>query len=312
MSRRYVVRNWSQYNQSLKNRASLNFWLSENVLKKWRAAKKRRVVGAPTVYSDDAILFFMTLKVIFGLPYRQLVGYVESLFSLLKIDLPIPHFTTIATRARKLKSALKKLYKTRPTDLVFDSSGFKIYGEGEWTVRQHGKQRRRRWKKFHIGICPRTHEIVIAEVTALEKADCQVAPDMLKRAPRSVKRAICDGAYDTEECYKSAHENGVDLLVPPRQGAILSKKGTPWMDKRDAAILEIIGLGNTPDAIALWKKLNGYHQRSLVETSFSRFKRCFGSSLFSKNVDSQCVELLTKAYVMNEMTRMGMPKGVMI
>jgi len=30
---------------------------------------------------------------------------------------------------------------------------------------------RRRWKKFHIGVCPKTHEIIVAEVTELEAAD---------------------------------------------------------------------------------------------------------------------------------------------
>jgi hypothetical protein len=33
------------------------------------------------------------------------------------------------------------------------------------------------------------------------------------------------------------------------------------------------GLGGDDRARKLWKKLRGYHQRSLVETSYSRFKR---------------------------------------
>ena len=309
---RYKVRNWSQYNESLKNRASLSIWISQDAVKKWKAGKRQRVVGAPLLYSDHAILCMMALKVIYRLPYRQLVGFLASIFSLMRIDLPIPHFTTAASRARMLKSILKKLCKGRPTDLVFDSSGFKIYGEGEWTVRQHGRQQRRRWKKFHIGVCPKSHEIVVAEVTGLEKADCQVVPTMLKKAPGTLKRAVADGAYDTEGCYKSAYEKGVSFLVPPRQGAVLSDGTVPWMKQRDDAISEIIGLGNTQDAIKLWKKLRGYHRRSLVETSFSRFKGCFGPNLFSKNIENQEVELLAKAYVLNEMTKLGMPKGVMV
>ena len=127
----------------------------------------------------------------------------------------------------------KKLSKVSPTDLVLDSSGFKIYGEGEWKVRQHGKQKRRRWKKFHIGICPQTHEIIVAEATELETADCEVGPRLMKKAPKSVKRTIGDGAYDTWDCYKVAYETRQHLIVLPREGAIFNEEKKPWQTARN-------------------------------------------------------------------------------
>jgi len=308
----YKVRNWSQYNESLKNRGSLSLWISEDSIKKWKSPKNPRFIGAPQQYSDDAILCLMTLKVVYHLPYRQLIGFIQYIFRLMGEVLPIPHFTTVAARAKQLVTTFKKLSRKNPTDLVLDSSGFKIYGEGEWKVRQHGKQMRRRWKKFHIGICPDSHEVIVAEVKELEIADCEIGPELIKKAPRSVKRVIGDGAYDTFECYKSAHEKHLRLLAPPRQGAILNESDEPWVVPRNEAITQIIGFGNDEGAISLWKKLSGYHRRSLVETSFSRFKGIFGGKLFSKTIDSQEVELLVKAHAMNEMTRVGMPKGVMI
>ena len=206
----------------------------------------------------------------------------------------------------------KKLSKVCPTDLVFDSSGFKICGEGEWKVRQHGKQKRRRWKKFHIGVCPKTHEIIVAEVTELESADCEIGPKLLEKAPRSVKNAIGDGAYDTWNCYRTADDKGQRLIVPPREGAVFNEGDEPWLRARNDAICQIIGLGNNEEAIKLWKKLVGYHKRSLVETSFSRLKGTFGPKLFSKSIDNQMIELMLKAQVMNKMTQQGMPRGVMI
>ena len=308
----YKVRNWPQYNESLKKRGSLSIWISEDAIEKWRSPKDPHFIGAPQQYSDDAILCMMALKVVYNLPYRQLVGFVFSIFALMKIVLKIPHFTTVAARARSLGKHFKKLSKVCPKDLVFDSSGFKIYGEGEWKVRQHGKQKRRRWKKFHIGVCPRTHEIIVAEVTELETADCEIGPMLLKKAPRSVKRAIGDGAYDTWNCYEAAYKSGQRLIVPPREGAVLNEGSEPWLKDRNDVICQMIGLGNDEEAIKLWKKLVGYHERSLVETSFSRLKGIFGSKLFSKCIDSQEVELNLKTHVMNIMTRQGMPKGVMI
>jgi Transposase DDE domain len=309
----YKVRNWSQYNESLKKRGSLSLWVSEDAIKKWQPPKDPNFIGAPQQYSDEAILCIMTLKVVYNMPYRQLVGFVFSIFALMKMVLKVPHFTTVATRARLLGKHIRKLSKgSFPTDLVLDSSGFKIYGEGEWKVRQHGKQKRRRWKKFHIGVCPHTHEIIVAEVTELETADCEAGPRLIKKAPRSVKRTIGDGAYDTWECYKSAYEKGQKLIVPPREGAVFNEKEETWQKTRNDAVCQIIGLGNDEEAIKLWKKLVGYHDRSLVETAFSRFKGIFGHKLFSKSLDNQKIELKLKTYVMNKMTKQGMPKGVMI
>jgi hypothetical protein len=309
---RYKVRNWFQYNESLKKRGSLSLWINEDAIEKWRSPKNPHFIGAPQQYSDDAILCMMALKVVYHMPYRQLIGLVLSIFALMKVVLKVPHFTTVAARARLLGKHFKRLSKSFPTDLVFDSSGFKIYGEGEWKVRQHGKQKRRRWKKFHIGVCPKTHEIIVAEVTELEIADCEIGPTLLKKAPRSVKRAIGDGAYDTWKCYETAYENGQKLIVPPREGAVFNEGSEPWLKDRNDAICQMIGLGSDEEAIKLWKKLVGYHERSLVETAFSRFKGTFGSKLFSKNIDNQEVELNLKAYAMNIMTKQGMPKGIMI
>ncbi|MDI5424923.1 MOSC domain-containing protein, partial [Salmonella enterica subsp. enterica serovar Kentucky] len=38
--------------------------------------------------------------------------------------------------------------------LVIDSTGLKVFGEGEWKVRKHGKERRRIWRKLHQQRCP--------------------------------------------------------------------------------------------------------------------------------------------------------------
>jgi len=102
------------------------------------------------------------------------------------------------------------------------------------------------------------------------------------------------------------------LIVPPREGAVFNKGDESWLGARNDAICQIIGLGNNEGAIKLWKKLVDYHRRSLVETSFSRFKGIFGPKLFSKIIDNQYVELMLKAQVMNKMTQEGMPRGIMI
>ncbi len=106
------VRNWSQYNESLKKRGSLSLWISEDAIEKWRSPKDPHFIGAPQQYSDDAILSMMALKVVYNLSYRQLIGFVFSIFSLMKIILKIPHFTTVAERAKSLGNHLSTTTKT--------------------------------------------------------------------------------------------------------------------------------------------------------------------------------------------------------
>ena len=50
-------------------------------------------------------------------------------------------------------------------DVGLDSTGLKVYGEGEWKVRQHGTSKRRTWKKLHLAIDPLDHEIVAVSLT---------------------------------------------------------------------------------------------------------------------------------------------------
>jgi hypothetical protein len=44
---------------------------------------------------------------------------------------------------------------------VIDSTGLKVFGEGEWKVRKHGKERRRIWRKLHLAVDSNTHELSV-------------------------------------------------------------------------------------------------------------------------------------------------------
>lgn len=100
--------------------------------------------------------------------------------------------------------------------------------------------------------------------------------------------------------------------MPPREGALFNEKNEPWQEARNDAICQITGLGIDESAMKLRKRLVRYHAKSLVERAFSRFKRIFGARLFSRKICSQDVELNLKADVLNEMTKQGMPKGIMV
>ena len=310
-SSQYRIRNWAEYNKSLVQRGSLTIWFSQDAAETWlEEFTGKRKKGRPRTYSDEAILSALIIREVFHLPLRALQGFLMSLVSLLRLALPIPHYSRICRRSAGLGCKIKRLSKKRPTDLVFDSTGLKVYGEGEWKVRQHGKSKRRTWRKIHLAICPDTHEIVMECLTENNVADCSVMLDMSPLIPTSVKRVYGDGAYDTLKCHRTLARSGIDPLIPPHKNAVCQKKSSdPWVRNRNHAISEIAGLGGDEKARSCWKTLKGYHRRSLAETAMFRLKTLFGGSLKARKTSNQRAEVLAACHAMNQMSRLGMPKG---
>ena len=156
----YRVRNWAAYNNSLVQRGSLTLWISEDVLENWHPeAKGPRPRGGQVLYSDQAIECMLTLRAVYKLPYRQTEGLGQSLMNMLEVDVTVPDYTTMCKRSADLTVALPTSSKQEAKHIVVDSTGLKIYGEGEWKVRQHGHSKRRTWRKLHLSVDEATHEI---------------------------------------------------------------------------------------------------------------------------------------------------------
>jgi len=230
-----------------------------------------------------------------------------SLVMLMNIAIPIPYYSQICKRAKLLGQELTLLSKKNIKDIVIDSTGLKVYGEGEWKVRKHGYSKRRTWRKLHLAVCPESHDILLEVLTDNSTGDCQVYPDFLAKTPASVERAYGDGAYDTENCYKANFLHGSSLISPPQRNAVLHHDAPNHMEARNRAVLEILGLGGDEEARKLWKKLKGYHKRSLSETAMFRFKCLFGNNLASHRFENQKSRVWAKCLAINRMNSLGMP-----
>jgi IS5 family transposase len=309
----YRIKNWSEYNKSLIQRGSINFWFSEEAISKWTTTSHTGEKGRPQEYSDDAILCALLIRTVYHLPLRATEGFLLSLVSLLDISLKIPSYTQICRRAKLLGKTLKKLSSRRPHDIVFDSTGLKVYGEGEWKVKQHGTSKRRTWRKLHLGVDPDSKEIIVAEVTSnsIGSGDSQVGKKLLKKAPKSAKRIFGDGAYDGTEFRQEIEKNGAEPIIPPPRDAIVHPESADKaIQKRNDAVREIHGLGGDDDARRIWKMLKGYHRRSLAETAMYRIKQLTGGNMRSREWERQRVEGYIKCLVINKMTTLGMPDSV--
>ena len=194
---KYRVSNWSDYDRSLVERGNLSIWLSPNAIARWHAKPSGRR-GGQRRYSDLAIETALTLRLLFKLPLRQAEGFLRSLFDLMGLVLDVPDHTTLSRRAKRLKQKvpLRVPKKLGRIDLVIDSSGLAIFGEGEWAAAKHGGKGIRGWKKLHLGV-DGDGVIVGQRLTDASVDDGNVGVDFVDGVPGKVRRVIGDGAYDS-------------------------------------------------------------------------------------------------------------------
>ena len=218
-SQTYRVRNWSEYNKSLVNRGNLTVWISESAIKKWHNLEKTGKKGASNTYSDLAIEACLMLKMLYKLDYRKTQGLVNSLFILMQISLSAPDYSTVSRRLPKLKIKVSVKDLPEKINLVIDSTGIKVYGEGEWKVRSHGWSKRRTWRKLHLAIEPQSGQIVGLEATRNGVDDAEKVEDLMNQVPSGVKveEVAADGAYDKKKTYDCLNKHGTKAVIPPRR-----------------------------------------------------------------------------------------------
>jgi hypothetical protein len=311
---RYQVRNWKEYDKALQQRGEITLWVDEASLAAWKNQEKTGRRGASRTYSDTAILVLASLRQLFHLPGRACEGFLRSIFTLMGVDLPVPDHSTLSRRLRHLEVELGARVTGEPVHIVIDSSGMKVYGEGEWKVRMHGYSYRRTWRKLHIGVNQATHEIVAAMATVASCDDAGEVSELLDQVEDEIRQVSADGAYDSHEVYDAVVARHAIPTIRPRDGAVLWKSETtpdghgpprPGNEARNQNVRAIQESGREE-----WKRKSGYTRRSLSETGFFRLKTIFGDKLHTRELQNQFVEMFLNIRLLNTMTHLGMPDTV--
>jgi hypothetical protein len=228
--KKYQVRNWKEYNQALVDRGRITFWISEDAQDNWHTFENTGKRGAPCRYSDTAITTCLTVKILFHLTLRGTEGFINSLFEIMNIQLVSPDYSTLSLRQTDLSVDIRTTAdynnSNEPVHIVVDSSGAKVYGEGEWKVRQHGWSKHRTWKKFHLGIDEKTKKIKAAEITGNDTSDGEMLETLLEQIDTPISQLDADGAYDTRNCYDVLRERGIThVAIPPKKNAKIWQHG---------------------------------------------------------------------------------------
>jgi hypothetical protein len=222
------------------------------------------------------------------------------------LDLPVPHPTILSRRAAKLSIALPPLKRGEPLHVLVDSTGLKVFGEGEWKVGTHGISKRRTWRKLHIAMNAETGEILASVATSSNVSDKEVLPLLLEQIAEPIKQLIGDGGYDYATCYEAIAGRKAEAVIPPRRTGRLHPKDER-LRARDKNLRRIREVGRKK-----WKKQSRYHRRSLVETQMMRVKAIFGSGLSSRRFNNQATEMGIRCVTLNRMTHLGMPESYAI
>ena len=303
----YRVRNWAAYEAGLKQRGSLTFWITPQALRGWyHQGPTQR--GRQNTFSDLAIQTALMVRLVYALPLRQTEGFLKSILALMGVVLRVPDHTTLCRRQGDLNVDLPVQSRHEPIHLVVDSTGLKVYGEGEWKVRQHGFCKRRTWRKLHIGVDEATGELVAQTLTSASVDDASQVNPLLDQVPAPVHTMGADGGYDKRKVFNTcaAPKQGAPIrpLLPPRHDAKIEQHGNRKAPRlaRDEIIRAIRRQGRRK-----WKRTSGYHRRSVVETHIGRYKQLIGRQLRARKKKNQETEARLGCAVLNRMMRIAKP-----
>ena len=306
---RYKVTNWSKYNSSLIKRGRIDLWLSPKVIDHWyhQGPKSK---GRQRVFSDVCIETCLCIKILYKLGYRQTQGFVESVISLGGYNLSVPGYSDLCKRSKTVKVRTKKarkIYAGKAITLATNSTGLKVFGEGEWKVRKHGWGKHRTWQKLHLAVETNAKLIEGSELTTNSVDDSRMVSALLGQVSRKIDSFTADGAYDTMKVYETLTDKKIKAVIPPRKGARIKKHGNSKgrTHQRDRAIRQIRKYGRKK-----WKKKMKYHRRSIAETTMFRYKTIVGDKLKARTFDRQKTEIKIGCKILNIMALAGMPKSI--
>ena len=247
---KHRVTNWAEYNESLRCRGDLTVWISDDALALW-AAPRRTTRGGQPRYSDLAIELCLTLGVVFKQPLRQTQGLMRSIARLLEVEIAVPDFSTLSRRGSGLiLQARPRANNQAVIHMVVDSTGLKIFGEGEWLEEKHKTKRKRRsWRKLHLGLDLISGEIVCSDLTKDEVGDPTALPDLLDQVDSSVDLFFADGAYDgepTSDLLAARFGSTIQVTIPPPKNARFSPNAAQYSTARNRHIADTTATGGWP------------------------------------------------------------------
>jgi hypothetical protein len=302
------LKNWSKYNNSLKARGRIDFWIDKEAIDNWYEEDQENIgTGAPRQYSDFCIIICHEIRQVYRLPLRQSEGFINSIFRLMGLSIKCPNYSVLSKRLLKLNIPCPRYTEKDTADdgvaaMAIDSTGLKRFGRDEWHQEKHKVSAKRSWRKLHVCV-DEEHYIHGSALTDRFASDEGAVDDLIKQVRVDADHISLDGAYDSKDVYVSLQNKFPDakIVIPPNKNAIIEDKNH---DIRNQHLLEIQEHGRMN-----WQKENQYGRRNISELSIQRRKRILGNQLHAREFIRQKVEVMIGSGILNKMTSLGMPQS---
>ena len=77
----YRLSNWSEYNDALRRRGSIDTYIDPGIVLKWHEIRHYDGTGSTVDYSDFAIITCHEIRMVYKLPLRQTQGLINSILN---------------------------------------------------------------------------------------------------------------------------------------------------------------------------------------------------------------------------------------
>lgn len=294
-------RNWKVYEAEQKRRYDLEVWFDEETLSNWfntngsYGAKRRGYK-----YSANTILMVLGIGALFKQPLRGAEHFTNSLLKLMGYpQLKAPDHSTLCRARKRLCIPLAPRLSKDPRVIMFDGTGVKVFGAGEWLRTKHTVQKNTKWRRLTVCVDYDSGQILdftLQPSSGSGSGETSQAvamlDDMQPEWSQSVEEIIGDGAYDKKSMYQAADKLKAWLITPPQWNA-----GYGLHPVRDQHIKTMNWHGKKE-----WKQRVDYGRRSLVETRMSCIKQITGERLRSRSLQAQRAEIAVRLMALNRVT----------
>jgi len=213
----------------------------------------------------------------------------------------------LSKRLKALKISSPKYKKYACADesvhaIAIDSTGLKRFGRGEWHQEKHELSSKASCRKLHIGVNVGHYFEACTLTDRFASDESQIKP-LLDQIDESIDHFTADGAYDKTPVYEAilAHSPASDIVIPPREDAVLSDKVAQM---RNRNLQEIKTQGRMQ-----WQRERKYGRRNYSELGVQRYQRILGDAMHARDFERQKMEAMIGCGVINKMTSLGMPQS---
>lgn len=313
---KYKIKNWSEYNQSLRKRGMISLYFPNGDIKGQFINSTPYIDGDSVqqkTYLSPYIELLFTLYRLFGFGIRQITGFIEDLWRSKGLDIAVPSFghlcdlfQVLPLKTKQFCNNLSRKFKNGESiDLAVDSSGLRFAKASYWYETKYNKTcNKKPWKKLHIGM-DLDMNIHNVEITDCVVSDISLLNDMIPDYI-GINNLYADGGYYSIDNVEDIYKRGITPIIPPPKNArVHGKDNTRWHDK-------IVQYINNKGTIYAFYKKYGYGNRELVEAQFSRIKRCIGSTLLTSRTESQKTEGIVISNIINFWNSLGRCESIKI